>query len=254
MQVGRVGPRKRSGIPRSTGTSREPSPSRYSVTGATPPARGLATRGATAPGARSHVRPTMTEQILRQSREAESALADALVSHVLFLFLVFCSSNMNIYHYKYLIKAHQPGLDSLEKHNNCMMNLNIARYSITANFMFKISTLDFLLIHRSRRRLYLLAETGGPVTCTCPRVFVNSECCTLIIFQSPSSSASPELALPDPIQGFLKGLESRGVSRDCRQSRHCRRPHILLPFFFLLVSLCPTLYFACAEREWACNM
>ena len=246
MQVGRVGPRKRSGIPRSTGTSREPSPSRYSVTGATPPARGLATRGATAPGARSHVRPTMTEQILRQSREAESALADALVSHVLFLFLVFCSSNMNIYHYKYLIKSHQPGLDSLE--NNCMMNLNIARYSITANFMFKISTLDFLLIHRSQRRLYLLAETGGPVTCTCPRVLVNSECCTLIIFQSPSSSASPELALPDPIQGFLKGLESRGVSRDCR------RPHILLPFFFLLVSLCPTLYFACAEREWACNM
>merc|ERR1719346_776587 len=29
---------------------------------------------------------------------------------------------------------------------------------------------------------------------------------------SPSSSASPELALPDPIQGFLKGLESRGKS------------------------------------------
>ena len=145
MQVGRVGPRKRSGIPRSTGTSREPSPSRYSVTGATPPARGLATRGATAPGARSHVRPTMTEQILRQSREAESALADALVSHVLFLFLVFCSSNMNIlniYHYKYLIKAHQPGLDSLE--NNCMMNLNIARYSIKTNFIFKFSTLYFL--------------------------------------------------------------------------------------------------------------
>ena len=106
MQVGRVGPRKRSGIPRSTGTSREPSPSRYSVTGATPPTRGLATRGATAPGARSHVRPTMTEQILRQSREAESALADALVSHVLLFFLVFYSSNTNIYKYKYLT-SHQ---------------------------------------------------------------------------------------------------------------------------------------------------
>ena len=86
----------------------------------------------------------MTEQILRQSREAESALADALVSHVLFLFLVFCSSNTNIYKYKYLIKAHQPGLHSIEKHNNCMMNLNIARYSTTANFMFIISILDFL--------------------------------------------------------------------------------------------------------------
>merc|ERR1719270_2920025 len=70
--VGRVGARKRSGIPRSTGTSREPSPSRYG----TPSSRGVATRG---PG-RPHVRPTMTEQILRQSREAESALADALKS------------------------------------------------------------------------------------------------------------------------------------------------------------------------------
>merc|ERR1719270_905482 len=97
--VGRVGARKRSGIPRSTGTSREPSPSRYG----TPSSRGVATRG---PG-RPHVRPTMTEQILRQSREAESALADAL---------------------------------------------------------------------------------------------------------SPSSSASPELTLPDPIQGFLRSLESRGKS------------------------------------------
>ena len=72
-KVGRVGPRKRSGIPRSTGTSREPSPSRYGVT---PPSRGLVSRGVS----RGNVRPLMTEQILRQSREAESALADALVS------------------------------------------------------------------------------------------------------------------------------------------------------------------------------
>jgi len=71
--VGRVGGRKRSGIPRSTGTSREPSPNRYGVT---PPSRGL---GARVP-VRPHVRPLMTEQILRQSREAESALADALSS------------------------------------------------------------------------------------------------------------------------------------------------------------------------------
>lgn len=71
--VGRVGGRKRSGIPRSTGTSREPSPNRYGVT---PPSRGL---GARVP-VRPHVRPLMTEQILRQSREAESALADALKS------------------------------------------------------------------------------------------------------------------------------------------------------------------------------
>ena len=70
--MGRVGARRRSGIPRSTGTSREPSPSRNY--GVTPP-----TRGARVP-MRTHVRPTMTEQILKQSREAESALADALVS------------------------------------------------------------------------------------------------------------------------------------------------------------------------------
>ena len=38
--------------------------------------RGLVSRGVS----RGNVRPLMTEQILRQSREAESALADALVS------------------------------------------------------------------------------------------------------------------------------------------------------------------------------
>ena len=83
-KVGRVGPRKRSGIPRSTGTSREPSPSRYGVT---PPSRGLVSRGVSRSG---NARPLMTEQILRQSREAESALADALVS--VLLTFVFQSS------------------------------------------------------------------------------------------------------------------------------------------------------------------
>ena len=83
-KVGRVGPRKRSGIPRSTGTSREPSPSRYGVT---PPSRGLVSRGVS----RGNARPLMTEQILRQSREAESALADALVSVLLtFVFHPHC--------------------------------------------------------------------------------------------------------------------------------------------------------------------
>ena len=68
VQVGRgSGPqRKRSGIPLSTGTSREASPNRF--TPARPPSR------------RPPVKPVMTEKILRQSREAESAFADALVS------------------------------------------------------------------------------------------------------------------------------------------------------------------------------
>ena len=69
VQVGRVNTRRKSGIPRSTGTSREASPSRYGA------ARGVRTAHGR-PGAR----PLLTEQILRQSQEAESALADALVS------------------------------------------------------------------------------------------------------------------------------------------------------------------------------
>ena len=69
MQVGRVNTRRKSGIPRSTGTSREASPSRYG-----------AARGVRAAHGRPGARPLLTEQILRQSQEAESALADALVS------------------------------------------------------------------------------------------------------------------------------------------------------------------------------
>jgi len=59
--------RKRSGIPRSTGTSREASPSRYG-----------ANRGVGVGSRRPPATPHLTERILRQSREAESALADAL--------------------------------------------------------------------------------------------------------------------------------------------------------------------------------
>jgi len=59
--------RKRSGIPRSTGTSREASPSRYGANRA----GGIGSR-------RPPATPHLTERILRQSREAESALADAL--------------------------------------------------------------------------------------------------------------------------------------------------------------------------------
>ena len=68
-----VGPRRRpSGIPRSRGSSREPSPSRsYGLR------YNLRT---TPPVAPPSVRPHLTENILKQSREAESALADALVS------------------------------------------------------------------------------------------------------------------------------------------------------------------------------
>jgi len=72
--VGRASARKRSGIPRSTGTSREASPSRYGLT----PSRGA--RGVGVGSARPPIKPLMTEKILRQSREAESALADALKS------------------------------------------------------------------------------------------------------------------------------------------------------------------------------
>ena len=69
VQVGRVNTRRKSGIPRSTGTSREASPSRYG-----------AARGVRVAHGRPGARPLLTEQILRQSQEAESALADALVS------------------------------------------------------------------------------------------------------------------------------------------------------------------------------
>ena len=66
-----AGPRRRpTGIPRSRGSSREPSPSR---------SYGLRYNLRTPPAAPT-VRPHLTENILKQSREAESALADALVS------------------------------------------------------------------------------------------------------------------------------------------------------------------------------
>lgn len=70
IQVGRASQRKRSGIPMSTGTSREASPQRYT------PSRPGRTVG------RPPIKPVMTEKILKQSREAESALADALVSNL----------------------------------------------------------------------------------------------------------------------------------------------------------------------------
>ena len=79
LQVGRSAARRRSGIPRSTGTSREPSPQRYGAT----PLRSSVAAPSPRPAqtaARPPIKPLLTEKILRQSQEAESALADALVS------------------------------------------------------------------------------------------------------------------------------------------------------------------------------
>lgn len=81
-QIGRQtsstsGRRRSSGIPRSTGTSRETSPNRF---GLTPPSRLASARaGMFRPPPPPTVKPVMTEKILKQSQEAESALADALV-------------------------------------------------------------------------------------------------------------------------------------------------------------------------------
>jgi hypothetical protein len=75
LQVGRSATRRRSGIPRSTGTSREPSPQRYGAT----PLRTVPPPSSRPPS-RPPIKPLMTEKILRQSQEAETALADALVS------------------------------------------------------------------------------------------------------------------------------------------------------------------------------
>ena len=85
-----VGPRRRpSGIPRSRGSSREPSPSRsYGLR------YNLRT---TPPVAPPSVRPHLTENILKQSREAESALADALVS------LFFFGQRNSPFSFKYAI-------------------------------------------------------------------------------------------------------------------------------------------------------
>ena len=71
--AGLSGQRRRSGM-RSTGTSREPSPQRFTST----LGRDGLPRPTPSGGARLPVKPLMTEKILRQSREAESALADAL--------------------------------------------------------------------------------------------------------------------------------------------------------------------------------
>ncbi|KAF2345619.1 hypothetical protein FHG87_023625, partial [Trinorchestia longiramus] len=86
--------RRRSGIPRSTGTSREPSPNRsgqyagggayaQSPTGlsATPKARTRSVSGASGMEMPPSGKPrqVIAEKILQQSREAENALADALV-------------------------------------------------------------------------------------------------------------------------------------------------------------------------------
>ncbi|XP_071744973.1 CLIP-associating protein 1-B isoform X33 [Lepeophtheirus salmonis] len=74
--------RRRSGIPRSTGPSREASPNRF---GSSPsPAKfrsGKAAISLAASVERPPKRPLMTEKILRQSRDAESALANALKNY-----------------------------------------------------------------------------------------------------------------------------------------------------------------------------
>ena len=70
--------RTSSGIPRSTGPSRETSPNRYSG-GYGQRRMGAGTRSGITPD-RPPKRPQITERILKQSQEAETALADALVS------------------------------------------------------------------------------------------------------------------------------------------------------------------------------
>ncbi|KAK8391256.1 hypothetical protein O3P69_017127 [Scylla paramamosain] len=76
--------RRRSGIPRSTGTSREPSPTRYSALSGISPSkcrsRSISGASEMPPQVPVKSRQVMAQKILQQSREAESALADALVS------------------------------------------------------------------------------------------------------------------------------------------------------------------------------
>ncbi|XP_066957431.1 CLIP-associating protein 1-B isoform X31 [Macrobrachium rosenbergii] len=76
--------RRRSGIPRSTGTSREPSPNRYSglssLTSSKSRSRSISGATEMPPQVPGKTRQVMAQKILQQSREAESALADALVS------------------------------------------------------------------------------------------------------------------------------------------------------------------------------
>eukprot|EP00096_Caligus_rogercresseyi_P004598 TRINITY_DN1894_c0_g1_i8.p1 TRINITY_DN1894_c0_g1~~TRINITY_DN1894_c0_g1_i8.p1 ORF type:complete len:1296 (-),score=334.58 TRINITY_DN1894_c0_g1_i8:1093-4980(-) len=73
--------RRRSGIPRSTGPSREASPNRF---GSPSPAKfrsGKAAISLAASVERPPKRPLLTEKILRQSRDAESAFANALKNY-----------------------------------------------------------------------------------------------------------------------------------------------------------------------------
>ncbi|MPC19931.1 hypothetical protein E2C01_012860 [Portunus trituberculatus] len=76
--------RRRSGIPRSTGTSREPSPTRYTALSGISPSkcrsRSISGTSEMPPQVPVKSRQVMAQKILQQSREAESALADALVS------------------------------------------------------------------------------------------------------------------------------------------------------------------------------
>ena len=72
--------RTSSGIPKSTGPSRETSPNRYG--GGYGQRRIGASRSGVTPD-RPPKRPQITEKILKQSIEAETALAEALVSFLL---------------------------------------------------------------------------------------------------------------------------------------------------------------------------
>ena len=93
MQLG--GRRRSSGIPRSTNSSRDASPSRVKSNYGPSYYNRRPSGGGVAPGSggKPPKRPVMTESILRQSREAESALADALVSSK---FCLAWHSNQNL--------------------------------------------------------------------------------------------------------------------------------------------------------------
>ena len=76
--------RTSSGIPKSTGPSRETSPNRYG--GGYGQRRIGASRSGVTPD-RPPKRPQITEKILKQSIEAETALAEALVRVFIFIFI-----------------------------------------------------------------------------------------------------------------------------------------------------------------------
>ena len=84
------GRRRSSGIPRSRGSSREASPNRYGMRSYNLRASAERTIPKPPPASRPH----LTENILKQSREAENALADALVSFC-------CSCNPTTNHNKH---------------------------------------------------------------------------------------------------------------------------------------------------------